>query len=70
MHLRVVFTKTGFFTFMITVVGQQELESRSVNVRNRDDVGTKAQGAMESLDEVAKKLVGLKTSKSLENKLV
>lgn len=53
----------------VTVVGQQEEESRSVNVRNRDDVGTKNQGAMESLDEVTKKLVNLKKTKSLQNNL-
>ena len=53
----------------VIVVGQQEEESRSVNVRNRDDVGTKKQGAMEALDEVVKKLLNLKKTKSLENKL-
>jgi len=54
----------------ILVVGEEELESRSVNVRNRDDIGTKAKGEKEPLDEIAKKLVLLKTSKSLQNKLV
>ena len=53
----------------VTVVGQQEEESRSVNVRNRDDVGTKKQGAMEALDEVVKKLSNLKKTRSLQNKL-
>ena len=52
------------------VVGQEELDSRSVNVRNRDDVGTKAKTEMVPLDEIAKKLVALKESKSLQNKLV
>jgi len=52
------------------VVGEEELESRSVNVRNRDDIGTKAKGEKEPLDEIAKKLVLLKTSRSLQNKLV
>ncbi|KIM92325.1 hypothetical protein PILCRDRAFT_810369 [Piloderma croceum F 1598] len=54
----------------ILVVGEEELESRSVNVRNRDDIGTKAKGEKEPLDEIAKKLVILKTSRSLQNKLV
>ena len=54
---------------MITVVGQQELDNRSVNVRNRDDVGTKARSDTIPLDEVAKKLVVLKESRSLHNKL-
>jgi hypothetical protein len=62
----------SFFKFfwVIIVVGQEELDSRSVNVRNRDDVGTKAKGEKEPLDEIAKKLVALKTSRSLLNKLV
>ncbi|KAL4076562.1 hypothetical protein V8B97DRAFT_2083075 [Scleroderma yunnanense] len=54
----------------ILVVGQEELDGRSVNVRNRDDVGTKSKGEMISLEEVAQKLVALKNTKSLENKLV
>jgi hypothetical protein len=56
-------------SFRRTVVGQEELDSRAVNVRNRDDVDTKAKGQMVPLDEVAAKLVILKQSKSLENKL-
>lgn len=51
-------------------MGQEELDSKSVNVRNRDDVGTKAKTQMVPLDEIAKKLVALKESKSLQNKLV
>jgi threonyl-tRNA synthetase len=51
------------------VVGQEELDSRSVNVRNRDDVGTKAKGAMMPLDTILSKLVKLKTSRSLQNTL-
>jgi threonyl-tRNA synthetase len=49
------------------VVGQEELDSQSVNVRNRDDVGTKAKTAMVSLDVIVDKLVELKASKSLQN---
>jgi len=52
------------------VVGQEELDSRSVNVRNRDDVGTKAKGQMAPLAEIEQKLLALKQSRSLENKLV
>ena len=51
------------------VVGQEELDTQSVNVRNRDDVGTKAKGQMCSLDEIEPKLVALKESRSLNNKL-
>ena len=51
------------------VVGQEELDSRSVNVRNRDDVGTKARGTVIPLDTIAKQLETLKKIRSLENKL-
>ncbi|KAF7970500.1 hypothetical protein HWV62_23817 [Athelia sp. TMB] len=54
----------------ILVVGQEEEETRSVNVRNRDDVGSKEKGEKEPLDDIAKKLVVLKTSRSLLNSLV
>ncbi|KAG5644667.1 hypothetical protein DXG03_007966 [Asterophora parasitica] len=54
----------------ILVVGQEELDARSVNVRNRDDVGSKARAQTVPLEEVAQKLVALKKSRSLENKLV
>ena len=51
------------------MVGQEELDNRSVNVRNRDDVGTKAKTAMIPLDTIVEKLVKLKAGKSLENTL-
>lgn len=51
------------------VVGQEELDSRSVNVRNRDDVGTKARTETLPLDAIAEKLSGLKETRSLHNKL-
>lgn len=51
-------------------MGQEELDARSVNVRNRDDVGTKAKGEMVPLDQIVEKLVALKKSRSLDNKLV
>ncbi|KAI0257591.1 hypothetical protein BJV78DRAFT_1278089 [Lactifluus subvellereus] len=52
-------------------VGQEELDSRSgsVNVRNRDDVGTKAKMAMVPLNLIIDKLVRLKASRSLQNVL-
>jgi threonyl-tRNA synthetase len=57
------------YIFPCAVVGQEELDAKSVNVRNRDDVGTKARAQIVPLDEVVQKLVHLKTSRSLENKL-
>ncbi|KAI0050277.1 tars protein [Auriscalpium vulgare] len=53
----------------ILVVGQEELDSRSVNVRNRDDVGSKAKTAMVPLDVITDQLVRLKSSRSLQNTL-
>ena len=58
------------YTIIQPVVGQEELDARSVNVRNRDDIGTKAKGEMVSLDKTVEQLVELKKSRSLENKLV
>ncbi|KAF5325351.1 hypothetical protein D9619_009617 [Psilocybe cf. subviscida] len=54
----------------ILVVGQDELDARSVNVRNRDDVGTKARGEVLPLDTIVQQLVNLKKGRSLDNKLV
>ena len=51
------------------VVGQEELDSRSVNVRNRDDVGTKARTETLPLDVIVEKLSALKEVRSLHNKL-
>ncbi|KAI9312825.1 hypothetical protein BX666DRAFT_1865229 [Dichotomocladium elegans] len=53
----------------IFVVGAEEESTNSVNVRNRDDVGTKAKGKTVPLDEVLKSVMNLKETKSLENKL-
>lgn len=55
--------------FVISVVGQDELETNSVNVRNRDDVGTKARTETLPLDTITQKLLELKTTRSLSNKL-
>lgn len=51
------------------VVGQEELDARSVNIRNRDDVGTKARASVVPLDEVIEKMTVLKSSRRLENRL-
>lgn len=48
------------------MVGQDEMEARAVNVRNRD-AGTKARGEVMPLDEVITKLVDLKAQRRLEN---
>ncbi|KAF8208228.1 hypothetical protein K438DRAFT_1574863 [Mycena galopus ATCC 62051] len=53
----------------ILVVGDAEMNSQSVNVRNRDDVGSKGRDEMMPLEEFGTKLVALKNSRSLHNKL-
>ncbi|KAI9258475.1 hypothetical protein BY458DRAFT_517986 [Sporodiniella umbellata] len=53
----------------VFVVGAEEANTRSVNIRNRDDVGTKAKSQTIPLEQVLTSVVQLKESKSLENKL-
>jgi threonyl-tRNA synthetase len=50
----------------IFVVGEQELNAKSVNCRNRDDINTKSKGQMMPLDDIINKLVNLKSRKSIE----
>jgi hypothetical protein len=51
-----------------TVVGSEEMESRSVNVRNRDDAGNKkARAETIQLDDVLEKLLKMKNTRSLSN---
>jgi len=49
----------------IFVVGAQEKESRTVNIRNRDDPATQAKGEMIALDDAIKLLEGLRDSREL-----
>jgi threonyl-tRNA synthetase len=51
------------------VVGEEEMKACAVNVRNRDDVGQKTRAPTLPLDEVVMKLVNLKATRSLENKI-
>lgn len=51
------------------VVGEEEMNARAVNVRNRDDIGQKIRAPTLPLDEVVMKLVNLKATRSLENKI-
>jgi len=54
----------------ILVVGQEELDGKAVNVRNRDDVGEKkTRAATVPLDILIEKLAALKGSRSLSNKI-
>lgn len=49
------------------VVGAQEKESRTVNIRNRDDQSTQAKGDLIPMDEAKRKLVELRDSRALVN---
>jgi len=61
---------TLFVSPALAVVGSEELESRSVNVRNRDDAGNKkARTETIKLDEVLDKLLRLKNQRRLDNEL-
>ena len=49
------------------MVGAQEKESRSVNIRNRDDRQTQAKGELIPLDEAVQKLRALKKERRIIN---
>lgn len=51
------------------VVGAQEKETRTVNIRNRDDQSTQSKGDLIPLDEAIRKLLALKEERGLENAL-
>lgn len=51
------------------MVGAQEKESRSVNIRNRDDPATQNKGVMIPLDEAREKLRKLRKERRLVNSL-
>ncbi len=50
-------------------MGAQERESRSVNIRNRDDKETQAKGELVSLDGAIRKLKALKKERRLINSI-
>ncbi|KAJ5138508.1 uncharacterized protein N7515_003356 [Penicillium bovifimosum] len=53
----------------IFVVGASEKESRTVNIRNRDDPATQKQGVMVELETVRSQLKALRKERRLENML-
>lgn len=53
----------------IFVVGAQEKESRTVNIRNRDDQSTQKLGELIPLDVALEKLVKLRDSRDIESKI-
>lgn len=53
----------------IFVVGAQERDSKSVNIRNRDDQATQKMGELIPVQEALQKLVALRDERRLENSL-
>jgi len=51
------------------VVGEAERESRTVNIRNRDDPNSQTKGDLIPLDEAIAKLKALKSEKRMANAL-
>ena len=51
------------------MVGAQEKDSRSVNIRNRDDQETQSKGELIPLDEVIQKLKALRKERRLVNSI-
>lgn len=60
---------SNIFTNFVSVVGAQEQESRSVNIRNRDDPETQAKGELVPLDEAIQKLKALKKQRRIINSI-
>jgi threonyl-tRNA synthetase len=54
---------------MSLVVGAKEQESRTLNIRNRDDPNTQKQGELIPLEKALERLVELRDSRRLESKI-
>ncbi len=50
-------------------MGAQEAESRTVNIRNRDDQSTQSKGELVPVAEALSQMLKLKDERRLENKL-
>lgn len=53
----------------IFVVGAQERDNRSVNIRNRDDPATQKLGQLVPVDEALKRLIELREDRSISSDL-
>ena len=51
------------------MVGDQEKDSRSVNIRNRDDQETQSKGELIPLEEAIQKLKALRKERRLVNSI-
>lgn len=69
-RLRLVVRDLTADSVFFAVVGSEEMDTRSVNVRNRDDAGNKkARSETIKLDDVVEKLQRLKNERRLDNEL-
>lgn len=53
----------------VEVLGAQEMNTKTLNIRNRDDQSTQQKGEMIPLDEGLAKICSLRDEKRLINKL-
>ena len=51
------------------MVGAKEQETRTVNIRNRDDPATQKMGQLVPLDKVLSRLIELKECRKLDSKM-
>ena len=51
------------------VVGAKEQETRTVNIRNRDDLATQKMGELIPLEKALERLTKLRDERGLENKI-
>lgn len=51
------------------VVGAKEQETRTVNIRNRDDMDTQRMGQLIPLDKALSRLIQLRDTRALESKI-
>jgi threonyl-tRNA synthetase len=56
-------------SLLVLVVGAKEQETRTVNIRNRDDPATQKMGELVPLQKVLERLVELRDERRLENKI-
>lgn len=52
-----------------TVVGAKEQETRTVNIRNRDDPSTQKMGQLIPLDKALSRLIALRDDRVLDSKI-
>ncbi|GAA98628.1 uncharacterized protein L969DRAFT_88382 [Mixia osmundae IAM 14324] len=60
--------ETSHYNFLL-VVGSDEMDGRSVNIRNRDDIGAKGRTETLPLEDAVSRFVALKTERRLENRI-